>query len=88
MPRKADGRCVEFEFYLGDWETRRLGDSEDVPRQILIPHDIRQHARHILRVNSDFTSVHVTCVEGQLIDEALEDRVQAARADVLRFLVH
>src|SRR5262245_24235093 len=62
--------------------------SQDVPRQILVLHDVGEHPRHVRVVDRDRLLGEVRSFERDLVEQLLHDRVQPPRADVLRPLVH
>src|SRR3712207_7552696 len=58
------------------------------PRSTLFPYTtLFRSPLHVRRVDRHFLSRHLGRFERQLVEQALEDRVQAPRADVLRLLV-
>src|SRR5262249_32724629 len=64
------------------------GISKDVPAQILVLQDAFETLPDVPRIDDDLAPAHLGCVEGDLVEESLEDRVQAAGADVLGARVH
>src|SRR5579862_1750928 len=76
--------------------THACGTTEEVPkahglqnisRQILVLHNIRQHLAHIIRVDDNVLALFLRSVKAQLIQHPLHNRVQPPRADVFRVLV-
>ena len=54
----------------------------------MVHHDILQCLVHILRVNQHILFLHVRCLEGQLLQQLLQDGMQAAGADILVLGIH
>src|SRR5262249_33489525 len=65
----------------------RIRSSEDVPAEILIRDDIGQSAVHVRRVDDLAPARQVRPLEQDLVEDFLQDGVEAARSDVLRPLV-
>ena len=61
---------------------------QHVTRQILVLDRLGEDPLDVCGVDGDLLAAHVAGVERQLVEQALEDRVQAPRADVLGLLVH
>src|SRR5512145_1891829 len=62
--------------------------SEDVAREVLVLDDVAQALAHARRVDDDGLAAALGRIEGDVVEEALEDGVEAAGADVLGALVH
>ena len=60
-----------------------LDGSENVPTQILIGRNVVEASLDVGRVDDNRLLRAVGCVEAEFIDDTLEDRVEAASADVL-----
>src|SRR5262245_46826092 len=58
--------------------------SEDVPAQIFLLQDAVQPPAHVGAIDADVLVRQVRRVVADLLDDALQDRVQPARPDVLR----
>ena len=61
--------------------------SEDVARQVLVGGQFRQIAVDIGRINGHRHPIHLGGVEGDLLQQPFQHRMQAAGADVLGALV-
>src|SRR5258706_8561727 len=61
---------------------------QNISRQILILHNIRQHLPYIIRVDNNVIPFALRSIEAQLIEHPLHDRMQPPRSDILRALVH
>jgi len=62
--------------------------SQNVPRQVLVLDDFRQHFRHVRVVDRDGLLEEIGSLERDLVEQLLHHRVQSARADVLGPFVH
>jgi hypothetical protein len=63
-------------------------NSEDVPRQILVLHNIGQHFSNVVGIHVDGLFVHIRRVEADFVEHALHDRIQPARDDIIRGYIH
>src|SRR5215469_9819566 len=61
---------------------------QNIAAQILVLHDISQHLAHVVGIDGDLLAFLFGRSEAQLIEHALHDRMQPARSDVFRALVH
>src|SRR5204862_987119 len=61
--------------------------SQNVPRQVFVLDDLREHLRDVTVVDGDLLVDEIRPLEGNLIEQLLHDRVQPPRPDVLGPLV-
>src|SRR5437773_11717962 len=61
---------------------------EDVPRDVLVPHDIAQPFVDVAGVDRDLLPRETGRVERDLLQELLHDRVEPPRTDVLGAIVY
>src|SRR5262245_52013780 len=61
---------------------------QNVARQILVFHDVRQHFSNIVRVHCNLLAFFLRRLEAEFIEHALHDGVQAAGSDIFRALVY
>src|ERR1044072_933118 len=85
--RGADLR--DFTEGLRNWATLVLGGClENVTAEILILDRVFEHALNVGSVDRLLLGLEVGTFETDLVEKSFDDRVQAPRADVFRFLVH
>src|ERR1035437_9410388 len=60
---------------------------QDVPRQVLVFHDVAEGLAHVVGIDGHALLFHVGSLEADLIQHTLHDGMQTACADVLRSLV-
>src|SRR6266567_3652922 len=78
----SDGEQINT---LNDFEFRLL---QNVPAQILIFHNVREHFADIISVHGDVLAFSVRRRKADLIEHAFHNRVQSPRADVFRAFVY
>src|SRR6476469_1244218 len=61
--------------------------SEDIARQIFVLQDRREPLADVARIDGDFPAMHLGRRKRDLVQQALENSMQPARADIFRALV-
>src|SRR5712691_2622191 len=61
---------------------------EDVPRQVLVFHDIGQHLANVVGIHVDLLPFSFRSVEADLIEHSFHDGMQTPRADVFCSFIH
>ena len=61
---------------------------QNISRQILILHNIRQHLPHIIRIHGYMLAFSFRSIEAQLVQHSLHDGMQPPRSNILRTLIH
>src|SRR6185369_11344327 len=67
---------------------RESWGSENIPAEVLIPDDVCEHPLNIGGIDDESLLLQLATGEGDFIEQLLHQRVEAARANVFRSLVH